>query len=92
MILQYPIKNFPWNYFFINIHGYMMLDIFYQLFKRVVGGTYMLQYLKNIIRAKFKEVYFKLKIMKSLHQANKIILLSKKICHVLFYLTVTDLD
>ena len=33
----------------------MILDIFYQLLKRVVDGTHILQSLKTIIRAKLKE-------------------------------------
>ncbi len=40
----YSIRNFEWNHYFVNIHEYMMLDIFHQLLKRVVGGTHILQW------------------------------------------------
>ena len=39
----HPMRNFAWNYSFVNIHECMMLDILHQLLKGVVGGTHMLQ-------------------------------------------------
>ena len=53
----------------------MMLDILHQLLKGVVGGTHMLQLLKNIIGAKFKGVRVKARATRSLYQANGTVLL-----------------
>lgn len=44
----------------------MMLDILYQLLKKVVGDTYILQWLKTIIGLKVKEAFIKTDIAKSL--------------------------
>ncbi len=50
----HSMGNFAWNHFFVNIHECIMLDILHQLLKEVVGSTYMLQWLRTVIRAKFK--------------------------------------
>lgn len=44
-----------------------MLDILYQLFKKIIEGIHMLQKLKNIVEAKFKKAYIKAKATKLLH-------------------------
>lgn len=51
----YLVENFEEKHSFVNIYKSMILDIFYQLLKRVVDGTHILQSLKTIIRAKLKE-------------------------------------
>ncbi len=65
-----------------------MLDILHQLLKEVVDGTYMLQWLKTIIKAKFKGAYIKAGTTKSLQQVNGTILLDQYFCAVPFYLTL----
>ena len=63
-----------------------MLNIFHQLFKKVVTSMYIFQWLKTSIRAKFKRACIKVNIIKLLQQANKIILLDQYFCVILFYL------
>ena len=65
-----------------------MLDILHQLLKRVVGGTHMLHWLKNIVGAKFKGAHVKAGAMRSLHQANRTVLLDERLCCVPFYPTL----
>ena len=45
----------------------MMFNIFHQLLKEVVEDIYKLQWLKNIVEAKFKGVYVKTETTKLLH-------------------------
>ena len=66
----------------------MMLDILHQLLKGVVGGTHMLQWLKNIVGAKFKGARVKAGATRSLHQANGTVLLDKRFCCVPSYPTL----
>ncbi len=72
----------------MNIHECMMLDIFHQLLKGMVGGTHMLQCLKTIIEAKFKGVRVKADTTKSLQQANGTVLLDQRFYIVPSYLTL----
>ncbi len=65
-----------------------MLDILYQLLKRVVSSTHMLQWLKTIIRAKFKRARVKAGITKSYQQANRMVLLDQCFCAIPFYPTL----
>ena len=44
-----------------------MLDILHQLLKKVVRGTYIRHWLKNIIETKFKGTYVKAGALRSLH-------------------------
>ena len=76
----YLIRNFVWNHSFVNIYECMMLDILYQLLKGMVGGTHMLQWLKNIVGAKFKEARVKVGATRLLHQANRTVLLDERFC------------
>ena len=66
----------------------MMLNIFHQLLKKIDGGTHIFQWLKTIIRAKFKGVHVKVGITKSLEYANRTILLDQHFCAIPFYLTL----
>ena len=66
----------------------MMLDILYQLLKGVVGGIHMLQWLKNIVGAKFKRARVKAGAIRSLHQANETVLLDERFRYVPSYLTL----
>ena len=84
----YPKRNFAWNHSFININECMMLDIFHQLLKRVVGGTHMLQWLKTVIGAKFKGAWVKVGATRSLQQANNTRLLDEKFCYLPSYPTL----
>lgn len=61
----YSTKKFAWNYLFINISEYIMLDIFYKLLKGVVDSIYILQQFKIIIRVKFTKACVKVFITKS---------------------------
>lgn len=54
-----------------------MLDILHQFLKRVVRDINMLQWLKNIIGAKFKKTCIKIGITKSFQQASKTVFLDK---------------
>ena len=58
----------------------MMLDILHQLLKEVVGDTHMLQWLKNIVGAKFKGARVKAGATRSLHQANGTVLFDERFC------------
>ncbi len=82
------MENFAWIHSFVNIHECIMLDILYQLLKEVVGGTHMLQWLKTIIRAKFKGACVKPGTTKSLQQANEMILLDQRFRAVPSYPTL----
>ena len=66
----------------------MMLDIIHQLLKRVVGGTYMLQWLKTVIRAKFKGAQVIARAMRSLQQANSTVFLDETFCYMPLYPTL----
>ncbi len=66
----------------------MMLDILHQLLKEVVGGMYILQWLKTIIGAKFKGARVKADTTKSLQQTNETVLLDQHFCTVPFYPTL----
>ncbi len=65
----------------------MMLDILHQLLKEAIGDIHMLQWLKTIIRAKFKGACIKTGITKSLQQTNKMVLLNQRFCAMPFYPT-----
>lgn len=66
----------------------MMVDILHQLLKEVVDGTYMLQWLKTIIRRKFKEVCVKTNITNSLQQVNGTVPLDQRFYAIPFYPTL----
>ena len=72
----------------MNIHQYMLLDILHQLLKGVVEDTHMLQWLKNIVRAKFKGACVKAGRTKSLNQANGTVFLDERFCCVPLYPTL----
>ncbi len=55
-----------------------MLDILHQLWKGVVGGAHMLQWLKTVIGAKFKGARVKAGATRSLQQANGTVLLDER--------------
>ncbi len=84
----HSMRNFAWNHSFVNIHKCMMLDILLQLLKRVVGGTYMLQWLKTVIGAKFKGARVKAGATRSLQQANSTVLLDERFCAMPSYPTL----
>ena len=66
----------------------MLLDISHQFLKCVVRGTNMLQWLKNIVGAKFKGVCIKTGRTKSLNQANKTVFLNEQFCCLFLYPTL----
>ncbi len=82
------MRNFAWNHSFVNIHECMMLDILHHLLKGVVWGTYMLQWLKTVIGAKFKGARVKARVTRSLQQANGTVLLDEQFCAVPSYPTL----
>ena len=69
----------------MNIHECIMLGILYQLLKEVVGGMYMLQWLKTVIEVKVKGARVKARVTRSLQQANRIVLLDERFCYMSFY-------
>ncbi len=77
-----------WNHSLVNIDEYIILDIFNQLLKLVVGSMHIFQWLKIIIKAKFKEACVKAGTMKSLQQANKIVPLDQYFHAISSYLTL----
>ena len=81
----YSVTNFAWSHFFMNIHQYIFLDIFYQLLKGVIGSIYMLQYLKNNAEAKFMGARVKTGKTKLLNQANRTVFLDEWFCYMLLY-------
>ncbi len=69
----------------MNIRECIILNILYQLLKRVVDGIYILQWLKTIIGTKFKGACVKASTTKSLQQANETVLLDQRFCAMPFY-------
>lgn len=45
----YLIRNFAYNHCFMNIHKDMIINLFFQFLKKMVGVTPILQFLKTII-------------------------------------------
>ena len=66
----------------------MMLNILYQLLKRVVDSMHILQWLKTIIGAKFKGACVNAGTTKSLQTANETIFLDQYFYTVPFYPTL----
>ena len=66
----------------------MMLDIFYQLLKAVVGGMHIFQWLITVIGAKFKGARVKARTSRSLQQVNGLVFMDEMFCCISLYLTL----